>query len=119
MAQFNNETITAYATRLSGQANLCDMLVKCSKCNLDVSLKNKLVMFQFIKGLKDTHAQERILESAATDATGEVTLEKVVKLAESFEMGKSSAQLVNKGQVSKISEYQKGKQKTKIDKNKM
>ena len=42
-AQFNNETITAYATRLSGQANLCDMLVKCPKCAIEVSFKNKFV----------------------------------------------------------------------------
>lgn len=74
------------------------------------------VMFQFVKGLRDSHAQERILEASATDVTGDITLEKVVKLAESFEMGKTSAQLVNKGQVSKISEYQKGKQKSRVDK---
>ena len=116
LAQFNNETVTAFATRLSGHANLCDMLVTCSTCELDVSFKNKLVMFQFVKGLKDNHAQERILEASASEHGGELSLEKVVKLAESFEMGRMSAQLVNKGQVSKISEYQKGKQNSRLEK---
>ena len=56
MTQLNEETVTSFATRLSGHANLCDMLVKCPTCEVDVSFKNKLVMFQFVKGLKDNHA---------------------------------------------------------------
>ena len=67
MSQFNDETVTAFATRLSGHANLCDMLVTCDACEIDISFKNKLVMFQFVKGLKDSHAQERILEASASE----------------------------------------------------
>ena len=40
--QFNNETVTAFATRLNGHANLCDMLVFCEECNNNISLKASL-----------------------------------------------------------------------------
>ena len=29
LSQFSNETVTAFATRLNGHANLCDKLVTC------------------------------------------------------------------------------------------
>ena len=69
-------------------------------------------MYQFVKGLRDNHAQERILEASANEEGGELSLEKVIKFAESFEMGKNSQEIVNKGQVSQLSEYQKGKSKS-------
>ena len=72
-------------------------------------------MYQFVKGLKDHRCQERILEASANEEGGELSLEKVVKLAESFEMGKTSQEIVNKGQVSCISEYQRGKSKSRQD----
>ena len=64
-------------------------------------------MYQLVRGLADVTAQERILESAAQVEGGELSLTRVIKLAEAFEMGKSSQELVNSaGQVSKISDHQ-------------
>ena len=113
MSQFNDETITAFATRLSGHANLCDMNTTCDQCDQEISLKKKMIMYQFVHCLKDHHAQERILEASEQEEGGELALEKVVKLAESFETGKQSQELVNKsGQVSKLSDHQRNKQKS-------
>ena len=64
-------------------------------------------MYQLVHGLSDNTSQERILESAAQVEGGELSLTRVIKLAEAFEMGKSSQQLVNSaGQVSRISDHQ-------------
>jgi hypothetical protein len=111
MQQFSDETVTAWGTRLNGHAKMCDMLVQCEGCENDVSFAEKMIMYQFVKGLKDTHAQERILEASAQVEGGELTLARTVKLAESFEMGKSSQEYVNKhsGQVSRISQHQQNK----------
>ena len=86
--QFTEETVTAFGTRWSGHANLCDMIVPCENYEANVSFKSKMIMYQFIRGLWDQHAQERILEASAQEEGGEMSLEKVVKLAESYEMGK-------------------------------
>ena len=48
--QFSDETVTAFGTRLNGHANICDMLVNCDECEMDISFKDKLIMYQFIKG---------------------------------------------------------------------
>ena len=64
-------------------------------------------MHQFVRGLSDPQAQERILESAAAVEGGQLSLTRVLKIAEAHEMGKSSQSYVNSGaQVSCLSEYQ-------------
>ena len=65
MGQANDETITQYSTLLMGHADVCDFFTECSACNRDIS---------FIRGLADSAAQERILESAAQVEGGELTL---------------------------------------------
>ena len=111
MGQNQKETITAFISRLMGQASVCDMVVKCQGCQEEVSFADTMILYQFVRGLTDTQMQERIMESAAQVETGKLSLTKVVKIAEAFEMGKNSQELVNSGgaQVSKISQYQKNK----------
>ena len=110
MGQQHGETITSYSTRLNGQADVCDLFVECKTCNKDISFKEKIILYQFIRGLSDIHAQERILEAAAQVEGGELSLIRVLKLAEAFEMGKSSQDLINKpAQISRLSDYQKNK----------
>ena len=110
MGQSANETITQYYTRLQGQANICDLTVECPTCERDVSYREKTLMFQFIRGLHDIKAQERILEASAQVEGGELSLIRVLKLAEAFEMGRANQKLVNEGgQLSWLSEYQSNK----------
>ena len=72
-----------------------------------------------IRGLADVQAQERIMEAAAQVEGGELSLNRVLKLAEAFEMGKSSQELVNSaGQVSRISEHRFKKQDNSRNNNK-
>ena len=64
-------------------------------------------MQQFIRGLSDHTTQERILEAAAALDSGQLSLTKVLKIAEAHEMGKASQSQVNNGaQISRLSEYQ-------------
>ena len=107
MGQSNNETITQFATRLRGQAKVCDLTVECPQCQRDVSYGEQAIMYQFIHGLNNFKAQERILEASAQVEGGELSLVRVLKLAEAFKMGRENQKVVNKGgQVSKLSEYQ-------------
>ena len=116
MGQQHNESITAFSTRLNGQADVCDLFVECSTCAKDISFKEKVIMYQFVRGLADVHAQERILEAAAQVEGGELSLVRVLKLAEAFEMGKQSQEMVNKsGQLSRLSDYQRNKRNTRQD----
>lgn len=52
MAQFNDETVTAFVTRLNGPANLCDLNTKCESCSLDISFKKKMIMYQMYVDLR-------------------------------------------------------------------
>ena len=71
-------------------------------------------MYQFIRGLNDVAAQEIILETAAQVEGGELTLSRVLKIAEAFKMGRTSQQLVNQGgQLSRLSEYKSNKKDSK------
>ena len=73
-------------------------------------------MSQFIRGLSDIQAQERILGAVANIEGGELSLTRVLKLAESFEMGKCSQELVNSaGQVSRISDHQLKRRGDRLD----
>ena len=64
-------------------------------------------MHQFVKGLADNKAQERILEAAASVEGGQLSLTRVLKIAQAHEMGKVSQDQVNNGaQLSRLSEYQ-------------
>ena len=49
MGQQQNETVTSYSTRLNGQADVCDLLIECPDCHHDVSFKEKVLMYQFVR----------------------------------------------------------------------
>ena len=111
MGQSTEESITSYSTRLNGHADICDLFVTCPQCSHDVSYKDDFILYQFLRGLNDTGIQERILETAAQSPANKLTLIQGLKIAEAYEMGKSSQTLVNSGgQLSKISQHQQNKQ---------
>lgn len=64
MGQAQDETESAFSTRLNGQADFCDLFVSCQECQTDVSYEH-FIMHQFIHGLRQIGAQERIMETAA------------------------------------------------------
>ena len=114
MGQGADETILQYSTRLNGQANICDLFVPCTNCDHDVSFRDKTIMYQFIRGLHDSNMQERILESAAQVEGGELSLIRVMKIAEAFELGKVSQKLVNNGgTLNRLSDYQSNKRNSR------
>ena len=85
----------AFSTRLNGQADVCDMFVPCQECSVDVSYKEDMLTYQFLRGLNDTNVQEKIMESAATNEGQKMTLSKALKIAEAYEMGKENKKSVN------------------------
>lgn len=116
MGQGAQETITQYTSRLMGQGDICDFTIQCSECEHDFSFRDRIIMYQFIRGLADVSAQERILETAAQVEGGELSLARVLKIAEAFEMGRASQQLMNQGgQLSRLSEYKLKKNNARQD----
>ena len=85
--QENHESISQFAARLNGSASTCDFVVTCS-CKAKVSFSEKVQLFQFIKGLKDTEIQEKVL---ADFASKDLSLNDVIKLSEAIETGKHSS----------------------------
>ena len=110
MGQNKEETIMAYSTRLNGQADICDMFLPCPGCSQDVSYKEHMLTYQFIRGLNDTTVQEKIMEAAAQAEGQQLTIVKALKIAEAYEMGKTSSHLVNSGgQLNRLSQHQANK----------
>merc|ERR1712082_579207 len=91
--------------------SLCDLFVECPGCQGQVSFKEKLVMYQLVRGLLDKETMERVLQSAAQVEGRELSLSWVTKLCEALEMGKQSQQLVNSiaGSLNRLSTYQQQK----------
>ena len=52
MGQQQHESVTAFSTRLNGQADVCDLLVECKTCHQDVSFNDKVLMYQLVRGLR-------------------------------------------------------------------
>lgn len=88
MGQGNQETIMQFSTRLNGHADLCDFSIDCTACGEQVSYKEKDILHKFVKGLADQQTQEKILESSAAVEGGELSLTKVLKIAQAHKMGK-------------------------------
>ena len=71
-------------------------------------------MHQFIEGLSDQQTQDKILESSAAVEGGELSLTKVLKIAQAHKMGKLSQNQVNNGApLSRLSEYQAKKKSSR------
>ena len=110
MGQAPDETVNAFSTRLNGHGDICDLFVACPECNIDVSYKDNFIMHQFIWGLRDIGAQERIMETAAQSDGCQLTMIQTLKIAEAYKIGKQSQKLVNHGgQLSKLSQHQRNK----------
>ena len=111
IGQHRDETVMAYSARINGQASLCDLYVECPGCSSHVSFKEKLVMYQLVRGLEDKEMLERVLQAAAQVEGGELSLNRVTKLCEALEMGKASSTLVNSasGSLNRMSAYQRQK----------
>ena len=87
MYQEKSESITQFAARLNGSANICDFTVTCS-CKQAVSFSDKIQAFQLIRGISDTEIQERILSETASKS---LTLSDIIKIGEAIETGKRSS----------------------------
>ena len=118
IGQHRDEKINAFAARLNGKADLCDLTVDCHRpgCNTAVSFKDKLMMYQLLRGLSDTDIQARIFQNAAQVEGGEMSLNRVLKLAEALEAGKANQELVTgAGQLYRMSDHQHKKNSGRQD----
>ena len=63
MVQSPEESIRAFASRLVGTAELCDMFVTCSKvgCNQKTSYRDAVVMQALLRGMHDGDIRTRVL----------------------------------------------------------
>ena len=63
MVQSPEESIRAFASRLVGTAELCDMFVTCSKvgCNQKTSYRDNVVMQALLRGMHDGDIRTRVL----------------------------------------------------------
>ena len=117
MGQHRDEKVNAFCARLNGKADLCDLITECPGCKIDVSFKEKLLMYQLVRGLSDTEIQARVLQAGAQVEGGELSLNRVMKLAEALEMGKSDQELVSgAGALFRLSDHQRNKQTGRQDK---
>ena len=103
MFQDSQEDIRHFATRIKGQATLCEYNVKCPQCQRDVSYANSEIRDQICTGLADNEIQKDVL--ALRD---QKTLEELINFIEDKEAGRRSQNaLNNQGAISKISQYKK------------
>ena len=74
-------------------------------------------MYQLIRGNTDPEIQARILQAGAQVEGGELSLNRVMKLAEVLEMGKTSQELVSgAGALYRLSDHQRNKKSGRQDK---
>ena len=67
-------------------------------------------MYQLLRSLSDTDIQARIFQNAAQVEGGEMSLNRVLKLAEALEAGKSNQELVSgAGNLYRMSDHQRNK----------
>ena len=69
MTQSPEESIRAFASRLVGTAELCDLLVTCSKigCNQKTSYRDEVVLQALLKGMHDPDIRKRVLSRTQND----------------------------------------------------
>ena len=87
--QEKSESISQYAARLNGAANICDFTVTSTcPCKQAVNFSDKIQAFQFIRGINDSEIQERILAETANKS---LSLSEIIKMSEAIETGKRSS----------------------------
>ena len=113
MTQDHQEDIRHYAARLKGQSNLCEYVVKCPTCEVNVSYSDTEITDQLVTGIADSEIQKELLAYIEDQPT----LDKVVTFIESREVGKRSQTALGQGasgNISRISQYRKEKASDKI-----
>ena len=90
--QEKSESVTQFAARLNGAANICDFTMNCS-CKLEVNFSDKMQTFQLIRGFSDIEIQERILAETASKT---LSLSEIIKISEAIETGKRSSGVLAK-----------------------
>ena len=56
-------------------------MADCPVCHKDVSFKEKLLMFQLVRGLADPDIQSQVLQARAQEESSELLLNCVMKIA--------------------------------------
>ena len=101
----------AFSARLNGKANLCDLFIDCPECHKEFSFKNKILVFQFVRGLEDRDIQARVFQQAAQVEGGELSLTRTIALAQALETGKLNQEVIySSGNLNRMSEYQHKKE---------
>ena len=109
MFQDHQEDVRRFATRIKGQATLCNYTVKCHTCDVDISYAEAEIKDQICAGLSDSEIQKDVLALRNQHPT----LEELICYIEDKEAGKrSQSALSTPGNISKISEYRKSKTKS-------
>ena len=69
MTQSPEESIRAFVSRLVGTAELCDLLITCSKagCNQKTSYRDEVVLQALLRGMHDKDIRTRVLSRSQTD----------------------------------------------------
>ena len=88
MSQQSDETIRAFAARVTSTADMCGMMVKCT-CDLEVSYRDNVVQQLLIHGMRDTDIRVRVL---SRNTNGEITtLAKLIDYIAAEEAGISQS----------------------------
>ena len=59
MEKLADESIRAFAARITGTAVLCGMIVKCS-CGLEISYRDKVVLQILLHGMRDNDSRSKV-----------------------------------------------------------
>ena len=88
MVQHSDETIRAFAARITGTADLCGMTVTCS-CGAENSFRDKVVMQVLLHGMRENDIRSKVL---SRNTTGELLeLNQAVDYIEAEEAGLTEA----------------------------
>ena len=88
MVQQSDETIRAFAARITGTADLCGMTVTCT-CGVENSFRDKVVMQVLLHGMRENDIRSKVL---SRNTTGELLeLHQAVDYIEAEEAGLTEA----------------------------
>ena len=108
MTQQSDESIRAFAARITGTAELCGMTLECTNCQTVNSFRDKVVLQVMLHGMRDNEIRSKVM---SRNTTGDlVGLHKTVDFIEAEEAGSQEASDIHEhSQVNAIrrSTYQK------------
>ena len=89
MTQQSDESIRAYAARITGTAELCGMTLECTNCQTTNSFRDKVVLQVMLHGMRDNEIRSKVM---SRNTTGDlVGLHKTVDFIEAEEAGSQEA----------------------------